>query len=74
MGVAEEVVMADDDVAKIRFTDEEAAFLRHVRFGELPARVLPEERVELVETEARRDVPESVDFERAQMTHWGGGA
>jgi hypothetical protein len=33
------------------FTDEELAFLRHVRFGELPERVKPEEYVEMVETE-----------------------
>ena len=71
--MAEEVAMADDDMPGIRFTDEEAAFLRHVRFGELPHRVLPEERVELVETEPRRDVPELVDVERTQMLRWGGG-
>ncbi len=47
-----------DDSTPIRFTDEDAAFLRHVRFGELPARVRPDERVELIETEARRDWPE----------------
>jgi hypothetical protein len=37
------------------FTDEELAFLRHVRFGELPARVLPEDQVQLVETDPVRD-------------------
>ncbi len=36
---------------RIEFTDEEWAFLRYARFGELPHRVLPEERVESVETE-----------------------
>ncbi|MET7399881.1 hypothetical protein ABZS66_40995 [Dactylosporangium sp. NPDC005572] len=41
-----------------RFTDEELAFLRHVRFGELPMPVRPDERVELTETEARRDRPD----------------
>jgi hypothetical protein len=41
-----------------RFTDEEAAFLRRVRFGELPFRVRPEDRVELTETEPRHDLPE----------------
>ncbi|SCL32441.1 hypothetical protein GA0070624_4477 [Micromonospora rhizosphaerae] len=41
------------------FTDEEYAFLRHVRFGELPPPVRPEERVALTETEPRRDRPES---------------
>ena len=40
------------------FTDEEYAFLRHVRFGELPPAVRPEERVALTETEPRRDRPD----------------
>ncbi|MGC1211237.1 MAG: hypothetical protein WA890_08265 [Micromonospora sp.] len=42
------------------FTDEEYAFLRHVRFGELPPRVRPEERVASTEaeTDSRRDQPE----------------
>ncbi|MGR6319679.1 hypothetical protein Q2K19_27500 [Micromonospora soli] len=40
------------------FTDEEYAFLRHVRFGELPPAVRPEDRVELTETEPRRDRPD----------------
>jgi hypothetical protein len=50
--------VTDDHEAPIRFTDEEAAFLRHVRFGELPSPVRPEDRVELIETEPRRDVPD----------------
>lgn len=37
------------------FTETELAFLRHVRFGEMPARVRPEERVEVAETEVPRD-------------------
>jgi hypothetical protein len=41
----------DRDEPRIEFTDEEWAFLRYVRFGELPARVAPEERVETLETE-----------------------
>lgn len=41
-----------------RSTDQEAAFLRHVRFGQLPGRVPPAERVELSETETRQDRPE----------------
>jgi hypothetical protein len=49
--------MADERAERIRFTDEEAAFLRHVRFGELPPRVRPEERVEVTETDDPRDVP-----------------
>lgn len=60
--------MRDDEAAgvgpAIRFTDEEAAFLRHVRFGELPGRVLPADRQELTETEPRRYWPEpTVDSE-----------
>jgi hypothetical protein len=42
------------------FSDDEMAFLRYARFGELPPRVRPEERVELVETEPRRDAPEQI--------------
>jgi hypothetical protein len=52
--------MAEDHEPAIRFTDEEAAFLRHVRFGELPARIGPSDRIELVETETRRDLPEPI--------------
>lgn len=58
MAVVEEVAMIEDHEPTIQFTDEEAAFLRHVRFGELPARVRPAEWVELVETDPRRDIPE----------------
>jgi hypothetical protein len=39
------------DEPRIEFTDEEWAFLRYVRFGELPPRIPPEDRVELQETE-----------------------
>jgi hypothetical protein len=42
------------------FSDEEMAFLRYARFGQLPPRVQPEERVELVETDPRRDAPEQI--------------
>jgi hypothetical protein len=48
------------DNERIRFTDEEFAFLRHARFGELPPRIKPEDMVELVETDRRRDVPETL--------------
>jgi hypothetical protein len=54
----EPTALADNE--RIRFTDEEFAFLRHARFGELPPRVGPEDMVELVETDARRDVPETL--------------
>ncbi|MFC0531268.1 hypothetical protein [Phytohabitans kaempferiae] len=41
-------------------TDEEAALFRYLRFGHLPERVLPVDRVELVEVDPKRDVPEPV--------------
>jgi hypothetical protein len=50
--------MTGDHADRERFSDEEWAFLRHVRFGELPRQIPPEERVELTETEPRRDLPE----------------
>ena len=53
-GRAHNAGMADDE----SFTDEEYAFLRHVRFGELPPAVRPEDRVEFTETDPRRDRPE----------------
>ncbi|MFD4192445.1 MULTISPECIES: hypothetical protein [Amycolatopsis] len=45
-----------------RFTDEELAFLRFARFGELPPRVLPDDLVEVVETE-QPDLPVRQPFE-----------
>lgn len=41
----------DERKPEERFTDEEMAFLRFARFGELPPRVLPSEWVETLETE-----------------------
>jgi hypothetical protein len=41
-------------------SDEEAELFRWLRFGQLPPRVLPSERVELVESEPKRDLPEPV--------------
>ncbi|MGQ0840191.1 hypothetical protein [Actinokineospora sp.] len=52
-----------------RFTDEEFAFLRFVRFGELPPRVLPADLVELKETDPAPDYP-NLAFD---ATEWGGG-
>ncbi|MEH0985193.1 hypothetical protein [Micromonospora sp. CPCC 205556] len=54
------------------FSDEEYRFLRHVRFGELPPPVRPDERVELSETEPRRDYPEPVDNPDQRALGWGG--
>jgi hypothetical protein len=50
--------MAEDIASTEQFTDEEYAFLRFVRFGELPARILPSEMVEEVKTDQPQDVPE----------------
>lgn len=50
--------MIDDRESAERFTDEELAFLRFVRFGQLPARVLPDELLELASAHPRPDVPE----------------
>jgi hypothetical protein len=50
-----------DDHEPVLFTDEEAAFLRHLRFGELPPRARPDERVELRETDPRRGRPDQLD-------------
>jgi hypothetical protein len=56
------------------FTDEELAFLRHVRFGELPQGVRPQDRVELAETEpARNSVDLGIDPEQQQVLHGAGG-
>lgn len=41
-------------------TDDEAALFRYLRFGQLPERVLPSDRVELLEVDPKRDVPEPV--------------
>ena len=38
-------------------TDEELAYLRHTRFGQLPARVRPEDRVEAEEAEPVHEEP-----------------
>jgi hypothetical protein len=60
-------------MAEESFTDEEMAFLRHVRFGELPARVRPEERVELAETEpARTWLDLGLSPEQQQALHVAG--
>ncbi|MFC3505745.1 hypothetical protein ACFOOK_32945 [Micromonospora krabiensis] len=52
------------------FSDDEYAFLRHVRFGELPPAVRPEERVALTETDPDRGAP--LDYpERWDLRHGG---
>jgi hypothetical protein len=59
--------MADKRRSRERFTDDEAAFLRHVRFGELPARVPPSDYVELVET----DTPHEIERQAFDARDWG---
>ncbi|MEU9885240.1 hypothetical protein [Sphaerisporangium sp. NPDC051011] len=39
------------------FTAEEYAYLRFVRFGNLPERVLPSEMVEEIETDRPNEIP-----------------
>ena len=39
-------------------SDADYAYLRFVEFGELPPRVRPQDYVEMVETEPKRDRPE----------------
>ncbi|MEV0811324.1 hypothetical protein [Micromonospora sp. NPDC050200] len=56
------------------FDDEEYAFLRHVRFGELPPPVRPDERVELTETDPRRDRPEPTANDDQWILRLGPGA
>jgi hypothetical protein len=50
--------MAEEPEAAEQFTDEELAFLRFVRFGELPPRIHPSDLVELVESDPCPEVPE----------------
>jgi hypothetical protein len=53
----EEVVMTEVRGSGERFSDEELAVQRHRRFGQLPARVRPEDQVELVESGSRPGRP-----------------
>jgi hypothetical protein len=50
--------MAEGPAGAERFTDEEAAFLRHARFGELPPRVRPEDLVETTDLDPHSIPPE----------------
>ncbi|MFD1321710.1 hypothetical protein [Micromonospora sonneratiae] len=56
-----------------RFSDEELAFLRYARFGELPGRVRPEDRLELTETDAARDRPEPAGNDDEWILRLGAG-
>jgi hypothetical protein len=71
-GRTEEVAMGEEHVPAERFSDDELAFLRQARFGELPDRIRPEERVELTETDPRRDRPEPTGNEDEWALRLGG--
>ncbi|GIH16395.1 hypothetical protein [Rugosimonospora africana] len=62
--------MTEDHETPEKFTDEEAAFLRHVRFGELPPRARREDWVALVETDAKRCEPDEEPIGR-DTRYWG---
>ncbi|HEY0698774.1 MAG TPA: hypothetical protein VGD43_13305 [Micromonospora sp.] len=55
------------------FTDDEYAFLRHVRFGELPQPVRPEARSASIETDPPRDWPDPLG-DRAEWALRMGGS
>ncbi|GAA3826831.1 hypothetical protein GCM10022226_54560 [Sphaerisporangium flaviroseum] len=59
--------MAEDSASTEHFTDEEYAFLRFARYGELPAPVLPSEMVEEVKT----DQPHIVLEQAFDARQWG---
>jgi len=50
--------MTENRDAPPPLSDQEIAFLRYVEYGQLPSRVPPDQRVELIETEPRRNMPE----------------
>lgn len=51
----------------------DAAEERRRRFGALPDRISPSERVELTETDPPRGAPESAPDEREWPLRWGSG-
>jgi hypothetical protein len=59
--------MGDDREQTETRTDEDLAQLRHVRFGQLPARVRPEDLVETEDTESAHAEPEQPMVRR----EWG---
>ncbi len=59
--------MNDEHGPTEQFTDEELAFLRYVRFGELPARVAPSDLVETTETDLPHEEPPQPPVRR----EWG---
>jgi hypothetical protein len=61
-----------EDQVRIRFTDEEWAYLRYVRFGQLPPRIAPEDRVELQETDPGGGWTDPAALRRQEWTAYGG--
>lgn len=59
--------MGEDRGHTERSTDEEFARRRHVRFGELPARVTPADLVETVDTDPPHEEPPQPPVRR----EWG---
>jgi len=54
-------------------SDADHAYMRFVRFGELPERVRPDDLVELIETDPRRDRPEPAGSEEQSRALRAGG-
>ncbi len=59
--------MSDDRERTGTLTEEELAYLRHLEFGHLPARVRPEDLVETEEADSVREEPEQPMVRR----EWG---
>jgi hypothetical protein len=60
-------------MAEQPLNDADYAYLRYVEFGELPARVRPDEYVELVETDNRGGRPDSALSESQKDALYPGG-
>jgi len=60
-------------MAEQPLTEAESAFLRHVEFGALPPRVKPDEYVELIESDNKRDRPESAVSDSQRVALYPGG-
>ena len=56
--------MSEDHERLAEFTDDDYAFLRFARFGELPPRVRPDERVELTESGHPGEPPAELEVRR----------
>jgi hypothetical protein len=52
-----------------QFTDDELVLLRHAKFGELPAGVVPDDLIETTDTDRPHQEPQEPSVRR----EWGGG-